>query len=200
MSKISNFTVQSQKVKIGDFEIEIKPLTLEDMDLILDLKNKQTEAEAKKKLIKKILKSNYPDATEKEINTFPLRFCELIINAILKMNIIENEESSKLDDESLIETKEDKKIEDKTMDNKIINFTLNSKNYQITTKEVIGVLEKKGDHLKNNRRSAYLSYKGGYYSIKDVFSEVTSIPNRDFITVSAERILKKLGFNTGRAY
>ena len=88
MSKLSYLQGKPQKVKIGEIELELKPLTLDDLELFSIDANAPIEQQTimSKKLIAKILKDAVPDATPEEINKISMEYLSDIMKAITKLN------------------------------------------------------------------------------------------------------------------
>jgi len=87
MSNLSNLVGKSKKFTIGGIEINLKPRTLKDIDLIVELaEGGQKKAEALKKLIAVSLKESIPDATDDEINQIGIQYFKEISEAIVEVN------------------------------------------------------------------------------------------------------------------
>ncbi len=98
MSRLSALIGKSEKVMIGDLELEIKPLSIEDMELFaLDKDASQKEQVAMmKSMVRKVLKEAEPDTTDEEISSISMEHIQTIMNAIMKVNKMENP-TAKLD-------------------------------------------------------------------------------------------------------
>lgn len=86
MSKLSNLIGKSQTFTIGGIEIEIKPRTLKDMDLIVDLADESKKAKALQRLISDTLKESIPDATDEEISKIGIEHFKALSEAIVEVN------------------------------------------------------------------------------------------------------------------
>ena len=88
MSVISKLAGKGKEVQLGDVTIIVKPLTVNDMDLMMDLSKEGTEEQivAMKKLINKVLKQAVPDATDDEINNVSVEHLTSIMNVISELN------------------------------------------------------------------------------------------------------------------
>jgi len=90
MSKLSNLMGKPKTFKIGDIELEIKPRTLEDIDLIVGLADESKRGEALKELVIRTLKDSVPDATDEEINKIALQYFQQLTEAIMEVNGLKN--------------------------------------------------------------------------------------------------------------
>lgn len=88
LSKISTLAGKSRMFKIGEIELEIKPRTLKDIDLIMALGEKElnVRSDAMKELIKRTLKDADKDASDEEINQVALRYFAELSKAIVEVN------------------------------------------------------------------------------------------------------------------
>jgi len=86
MSKLSSLIGKPKTYKIGDIELELKPRTLEDIDLITQLADNEKRGEALKELIKRTLKDAVPDATDEEINKIAFEHFKALSEAIIDVN------------------------------------------------------------------------------------------------------------------
>ncbi len=92
MSEINKLSGKAEKFKIGEIEIAIKPLSVSDMDLMMKLGKEETQSEATKELLDKVLKQAYPDATDEEINNISLEHLQAIMEAIMKVNGLDKDD------------------------------------------------------------------------------------------------------------
>ena len=86
MSKLSNLLGKSKTCKIGDIDLEIKPLRFEHMDLLAKLDDPEKRIEAMKEIIKITLKEAVPDATDDEIDNLGMSHLMEISTAIGEVN------------------------------------------------------------------------------------------------------------------
>ena len=87
MSNLSNLMGKSKKFSIGGIEIDLKPRTLKDIDLIVELsEDGERKAEALKKLISVSLKDSIPDATDEEIDQIGFQYFKELSEAIVDVN------------------------------------------------------------------------------------------------------------------
>lgn len=86
MSKLNALAGKAVTYKIGDIELEIKPLTLADLPLVIKLEKPETAGEALGEFIKKTLKDAVPDATDEEINKVAIKYFKELSNAIKEVN------------------------------------------------------------------------------------------------------------------
>ena len=91
MSRIAELQGKGKKIKIGDLEFELKPLTVKDLELISVDENAPIEKqmEMTKKLITKVLKTSYPDTTDEEIDNISLEHINELSEAIMKLHNLE---------------------------------------------------------------------------------------------------------------
>lgn len=88
MSKLSQLQGKPQKFKIGELELELKPLTVDEIELftIDDKAPIEEQMKSTKKLISKVLKNSVSDATDEEINNISLEHLTELMNAIMKLH------------------------------------------------------------------------------------------------------------------
>ena len=94
MSKLENLIGKSKTFTIGGIEIEIKPRTLNDMDLIVDLTDSNKKGQALKDLISRTLKDSIPDATDEEISKIGFEHFKALSEAIVEVNGLNPENAS----------------------------------------------------------------------------------------------------------
>ncbi len=95
MSKLSSLIGKSQTFKIGDIDLEFKPLRFENMDLLAKLDNPETRIEGMKEIIKITLKAAVPDATDEEIDKLGISYLLDITKAIQEVNGLQNVQPAK---------------------------------------------------------------------------------------------------------
>ncbi len=88
MSKLNALMGKPQTFKVGDIELELKPLTVDELNLFSFDQSMPVEkqTEMTKELIKKVLKKSVPDATDEEIDNISLEHLEELMNAIMKLH------------------------------------------------------------------------------------------------------------------
>ncbi len=88
MSKLGYLQGKPQKVKIGEIELELKPLTVDELELfsIDDKAPVEEQMKTTKKLVYTVLKKSVPDATDEEINNISLEHLQDLMNAIMKLH------------------------------------------------------------------------------------------------------------------
>lgn len=89
MSKITQFVGKPKTFKIGEVELVIKPFTVNDINLFVDMQDSDKRADALKQMIRLTLKQSIPDATDEEIDSFGLQYFKEVIDAILQVNNME---------------------------------------------------------------------------------------------------------------
>ncbi len=88
MSKLAALQGKPQKFDIGGMELELKPLTVDELELFSIDTDAPTEKqmEQTKKLMVKVLKNSVPDATDEEINNISLEHLQDLMDAIMKLH------------------------------------------------------------------------------------------------------------------
>jgi len=86
-SRIDRLIVKPMTIKIGDMDVDIKPLRLKDLTLLTRLSIKgPDQQEALKELAFITLREAFPEATDEEIGDVGFSHFETIMDAILKVN------------------------------------------------------------------------------------------------------------------
>ena len=95
MSELSKLAGKGKKIKIGEIELNIKPLTVNDMDLMMAMSKEGSseQLEAMRELVKKVLKEAVPDSTDEEINNVSVEHLTSIMEAISEVNGLEKKEN-----------------------------------------------------------------------------------------------------------
>lgn len=86
MSKLSVLVGKAKIYTIGELQLELKPRTMSDIDLIMDISNDAKKGEAMKELVKRTLKEAVPDATDEEIYAIGFKYFREISDAIIDVN------------------------------------------------------------------------------------------------------------------
>lgn len=86
MSVLGSLTGNPKKYTIGTIELELRPRTLADVDLIFDLSDATKKGQAMKELIKRTLKDAVPEASEQEINAVAFKYFKELSEAIADVN------------------------------------------------------------------------------------------------------------------
>lgn len=88
MSKLSRLQGKPKVYTIGDVELELKPLKLDDMNLFVVDKNASAKEQTENslKLINKVLLDSVPDSTEEERKGLGLEYMEPLMEAIMDVN------------------------------------------------------------------------------------------------------------------
>ena len=88
MSKLSSLVGKAKKYKIGDVELEIKPLTLKDLDKVLNISEGDAVVRSKAMvdLIRQTLKESEPEATEEEIDNVAFAHFQELSEAVIDVN------------------------------------------------------------------------------------------------------------------
>ena len=97
MSKLSQLQGKGRMFKIGDVDLELKPLTVDELELfsIDDKSPIEKQMENSKKLISSILRKSIPDATEDEIKGVSLEYMNDLMKAITELHKIEKVDDMK---------------------------------------------------------------------------------------------------------
>ena len=93
MSKLSQLLGKPEKVSIGGVEFEIKPLTVGDLSLIGNIDPDKPSQEALQKLVEKVLRDSFPDATDEEIEGFPLEHVATLSDHIARINKLKTDDT-----------------------------------------------------------------------------------------------------------
>jgi len=86
MSNLGNLPKKTKKLMIGNIEVEIKPRTMKDLDMIINLQKEETQSTAIWELIKRTLQEALPDATDEEIQGIPFEYFKSISEAVMEVN------------------------------------------------------------------------------------------------------------------
>ena len=86
MSKLSSLIGKSKTFKIGDIDMEFKPMKFENMDLLAELENPEKRLKAMKQIISLTIKEAVPDATDEEIEKISISHLLEITEAIQEIN------------------------------------------------------------------------------------------------------------------
>jgi len=96
MSELKKLQGKKKKYTIGEIELELKPLNLDDMSLFDIDQNASTAEQMKssKILISKVLKEAVPDATDEEINNIGMQYMQELMDAIMDINGLKEQRGS----------------------------------------------------------------------------------------------------------
>lgn len=88
MSKLSQLQGRSKTYIIGEIELDLKPLRLDDMNLFITDQNasQKEQTESSLKLINKVLTDSVPDSTEEERKNIGIEYMEQLMEAIMDVN------------------------------------------------------------------------------------------------------------------
>jgi len=98
MSKLSQLTGNGKKIKLGEVEIEIKPLTVSAMPTLMQMgddTDKEKQASAMQQIVSLTLKAAVPDVTDEEIANLPLEHATTLMTAIMEVNKMEQSDEHK---------------------------------------------------------------------------------------------------------
>jgi len=99
MSKLSSLQGKSQKFKIGEEELELYPLTLDELDLfaVSDSDPIEKQSLAVRNIIRKVLKRSYPTESDEVIGNISAEHMQSLMEAITTLHKIENKRENILD-------------------------------------------------------------------------------------------------------
>jgi len=86
MSRLSKLLGKPKEYEIEGEKFVFKPLTVENIDLIMDLESDTKRASAMKQIIKLTLKEACPEATDEEIKKVALGHFKQLTEAIMEVN------------------------------------------------------------------------------------------------------------------
>ena len=110
MSRLAALQGKSKKYMIGDVELELKPLTVNEIEFFTmdDKAPIEEQMKASKALITKVLKNSISDVTDEEINNISLEHLQDLMNAIMDLHKLgEDSRTQKIKD--VIKAKQDKR-------------------------------------------------------------------------------------------
>ena len=93
MSRLSKLMGEAKEVTIAGEIFNLKPLPIKHMNLIMQLENEKTRAEALMKIIKTTLVDSVPDATEQEVETIGLKYFQELTDAIMEVNGLKDDKT-----------------------------------------------------------------------------------------------------------
>ena len=89
MSKLNQLVGKAKKIKLGDIELDIRPLTVSSMPLLMQVGKEgdpEAQAEAMKEIVSTTLKDSVPEATDDEIGNIPLEHMTKLMEEIMEIN------------------------------------------------------------------------------------------------------------------
>ena len=92
MSKLSKLMGKSKEVIISGETFMFKPLTVDNLDLMMNLENENKRANAMKEIISLTLKEAVPDATPEEIKGIGIKHFKALSDAIMDVNGLSGKE------------------------------------------------------------------------------------------------------------
>ena len=87
MSRIERFLGKPKEVEIGGEKITLHPLTVKNIDILMDMGDDSKRSDATRRLIIKTLEKTFPDEKDK-IEDFSIEFFQDLITGILEVNNI----------------------------------------------------------------------------------------------------------------
>jgi len=100
MSRLNQLQGKSKIYNIGGIDLEIKPLSLADMELLIinDDASQKEQMEMSIRLIDKTLKESVPDSTEEERKNIGIQYMTELMNAITEINGLKDDRKGKIID------------------------------------------------------------------------------------------------------
>lgn len=92
MSVLKNLAGKGTRVKIKEWEFDLKPLGLDEMAEFADLQNKD-QKKAMSYVVKASLKKSIPDCTDEEIEALSPESLGIIIQEVIKINGFESKKA-----------------------------------------------------------------------------------------------------------
>lgn len=86
MSELRKLFGEARLVKIGELELNLRPLTVSSIPLFMELNKSEKQAEAMREIISRTLKDAVPDATDEEIDNIPLEHMTQLMESIMEIN------------------------------------------------------------------------------------------------------------------
>ncbi len=86
MNRIEKLFGKGKQIKIGDLELEIKPLTVKNIDIVMDMADEGKRTEATKKILELTLKQAFPEATPEQINQVSFEHVTKLMETIMEVN------------------------------------------------------------------------------------------------------------------
>lgn len=94
MSKLSKLLAKPEKITLEGEEFDIYPLTVENLELFLDMDDRSKRSACIKQIIKLTMKQAVPDATEDELKQMSAKYFSPLVDIILRVNGFEDESNS----------------------------------------------------------------------------------------------------------
>jgi len=91
MSLLEKFQAKPKKIKLGDEEIEIYPLSGRDIDLFVKMGDEKLRPKAIIEILVRTLKKSIPDVTEEEILNMDIKYITEILKAVMGVNTVETD-------------------------------------------------------------------------------------------------------------
>jgi hypothetical protein len=101
-SKLSKLFGETLTKEIGGVEFIFKPLTIEHMDVFMDLENEKTRGPAMKRIVMTTIQACFPDASVEEINKIGVKHFTDIVSGILEVNGLSGAANTKLEVEKAL--------------------------------------------------------------------------------------------------
>jgi hypothetical protein len=97
MSELSKLIGKGKKIKLGEVELELKPLTVNSLPLLMQMGTgtPEQQTEAISEIIKITLKEAVQDATDEEINAMSIEYMTPLMDGIMDVNKIEEMSEAK---------------------------------------------------------------------------------------------------------
>ena len=97
MSRLNKLMGKPVNIMIEGVELEIEPLKMKDVPLLMEASSKDENKQGKAiiKILHKTLKKAVPEATDEEIENVALTHFQVLVDAVMKVNGIEDVNSKK---------------------------------------------------------------------------------------------------------
>ena len=114
MSELSKLQGKSKVYKIGELDLLLKPLSLDDMALfdVGENATQKQQMDVTKNIISKTLKASVPDATDEEIKNIGVEYMQPLTEAIMDINNLNEKNHTGVDIKDVI-TKRKAQVKDK---------------------------------------------------------------------------------------
>lgn len=96
MSRLERFLGKPKIVEIGGEELKLKPLTIKDLDIIMDLGDEKKKNDAMIRLVTRTLERSFPEDTPEQREGFSLKYFEELIAAIMEVNNLGDKKKMKV--------------------------------------------------------------------------------------------------------
>lgn len=96
MDRIEKLLGKGKTITLNGVELDIKPMTVDDIDILMEMGEPNKLPSAMKKLVKRVLERTLPEATEEQRNQVSFEYFPKLIETIMEINHLDQGGSSKL--------------------------------------------------------------------------------------------------------